>query len=428
MGILDIIFGKKERNKNTGGIDVQIAEQNIKQKIEEENKSFTKEMETFYTNIKKDSRSLEEQLILLQNATVNERIDSQLLSIANTSKKTFKEKMKRVLSVLDSDIPKDIETALNSYASMRQSIEEVDKSSVTEFASLNIVYKKEVELVIEKFRSVKNSIDKFGTKIKEKKEIISPYENLADQINSFKQTKNDVENNKVKLNSLISEIEENNSVKDTKLTYLEQTEDSEEWKNYLKIKEDIKKIKQERIILENEIVKTFSSIEHILKKFNKLVVEKKIEFKNINLIEKYLINSLETFYIDENAAVLNVALKKVIEAFKNQHIFIKGDDKSFDIVNELYTTHKFVQYKEKLISINRQVKDFEEKLSNMSITKLRSKTEFEISQIEVDTENLKIERDRLQMYIPKSEEELNEKKEKLSANIKELLNKEINLG
>src|SRR3989344_5038603 len=115
MGFLDRIFGKSEKNRNLDRSDIETTNQILKNKIDEETEFFKKEMETFYSNMKTDSKNLEERLLILQNATCAEKVDAQLLSIADTSKKTFRDKMKKVLNVLDSETPRDMDSAFNFY-------------------------------------------------------------------------------------------------------------------------------------------------------------------------------------------------------------------------------------------------------------------------------------------------------------------------
>lgn len=377
MGLLDWLFGRKSVAKVEEGtpkeLDLESSKVLVQRKIDGETKSFWPRIEKFHSDIKERNEEFKDSIENLKNAKPPEKIDEQILKIANTSKNTFIAKMSAISEIIKRDFSKDIGSFLDYHSTVSSMINQVNKETVKEFTSLNVAYSKETNNVVKKLREIKEKVDGFAKELNEKKGQIDMLDGFLNDIRTFEERKAENKKTIINIEQSKSELENSEKEKENLEKKLGELNQSETWKAYIQLTKEKENLDStERKIIE-EIVNIFASLDRILKKFAKLVDDDTIAFKNIDTLKKYIESPFDGLIQDTNQEIINSALKTTEGLIKEKKLIVDNANESLRIIDNLKSSKILESLAKKYHQTDEEIKNLKNQIDNHEYLKKKER-------------------------------------------------------
>lgn len=364
MGLFDIFFRKKERNLEK--INLENLEEAAKKKISEQDKNFEQEAANFLSRIKQQKEKLKSSISKLSEAQVTDKVNPQLLNVAMTSRKSF---VKKFGDIVRDQEQKDISISIMSvtYKTLQYQINEIDSSTVAEFASIKEVFKNEAFAVTDDLKELKRIYDDFGEKLKRATAEVLPFEEIEDKIKIIRAEKEKLENFRKDLEKMEQKNESLKKENEMMQINLQKLEEGEEWKQYLEFKKQLQQKENEKTELISKVVQTFSSVERPLKKLNNLLKKTESEF-DTKMLEKYFASPFDAFLEDYEKKSINLALKEAAKNIEENKI---DEKKSLEKIKEMISSDTFGNLAKEWQNNTSEILELNEKIMNSDVAKKR---------------------------------------------------------
>jgi hypothetical protein len=173
LGWLDDIFGKKEEKAEEIKISLKEAEDFISNKIKKDFEPLKESVKKEYVNFQLVSKTMQNQLKALEQATYPERTYPALVSRSVGSRKSFIGKMDFLIRKLQKPIGEDMKSILDFYEETDKLINITNTETIKEYALLKILFEKEGKEVLQSFRQIFEINSNLGEIIKEIKDYNS---------------------------------------------------------------------------------------------------------------------------------------------------------------------------------------------------------------------------------------------------------------
>lgn len=260
------------------------------------------------------------------------------------------------------------------------------------------------------FKELKSLLE--NKKIKESDEIKALIKSLKNDIMKEKEERIRVKTVKNKIMSFVAE-------KKNMIMQISRKEQSNEFKEYHKLKVDEYKANEEINELKQVIVSYFSALERALKKHSKLSPEDE------ELVNKYMLDPLDTLIRDIDFKILEI-LEKVKEGVISGSIDLKDKkkEKTLQIIGEIDSA-KLTSFLDENSELNQKLNDLDEKTSKYTlIDEIEDeKVRLKGKEKEIENENEKIKGIKNNI----SNMDIGSIKKDLNKKIDELLDIELNI-
>jgi hypothetical protein len=356
MGFFGRLFKHEEKKveiDETNKLNTKSAENILKEKMTESNKMIEPELKGFHRRLLEMESQLRSSLERLDSAVPKEKMDEKLLFAAQTGRPIFKNKMMKVSEALKKSAEYDFQSFSEYYNNCVFSVNQANALALTEFRSIGTVFSDEGHAVANILRKLKDSLSDMGSRIKQHKQHVDPYEESLDEIVKLSGFEEKISDAKEREHELKKQLEGEEKKLDELKVSLAKFLESAEWKGYQTTLDKKKDLGRHEIEIRSGFNEMISSVERPLKKAIKLMSD---EEQNVKVFEGYMTNPFDTF------------LK---------------DDKS--LKNLLQQTRKLLL--EKKIDVNENVKDktmskIDEWLEKKEFKKIKDEYDFTVNEIE----------------------------------------------
>lgn len=424
MGFLDRLFGRrkseKEEEEHEKDLDFDKTSECVQKKIEEETNVFWPSIEIFHAELKSSNEQLESSLENLKKAVPAEKIDDQILKIANTSKDNFITKMSAIPSAIKKDFSKNIDSFSGYYNSVVSSINGANMKTVKEYMSLDVAFKKETNDVVDKMGKVKKHVDDFKKEVTKKKERIGFLEKILSDNKLLKEKIEEKVSCEKKIEELKNELEDLGKRKIDSEKELEGLGQSEIWNSYIQLTKDRNVAEGEVRKIIEEIVNIFTSLDRMLKRFIKFIEDENLNFKNRDLLKRYVESPFDAFIQDNNSEVINSALAMLEQLLVEKKIKIDNMDSSLKIINNLKSSKILESLSKKYFEINEKIKELKEQIETHEYVKKKSELQNNISKAARSIEDNKKTLEHQEKLIKTVETEIQSMRENLKNKLKEI--------
>jgi hypothetical protein len=415
MGIFDIFFRKKE--KAFEKTSLQNLEETTKKRISEHEESFKSETANFFAKERQQEEKIKSDLARLTLSKVTEQVDSQLLKIAETSRKSFSKKVESLIGREENNF--SLSSLRAFHDSFLSRFKEIDSSTVAEFAAMKEVFR-ESQDVVDDMKILKKYFDELGNKLKDAESEVEPFTEIINKIKKFEDENVKLENYKKDLEDIFQKNENLKKENEMLKINLQKLEESSEWKNYLQMKRDLEEKEIEKREIISQVVQKFASVERPLKKVNNLLQNGEI---NKKVFDKYFASTFDAFIEDYDKGVINAALKEAEKAIAAKKISIKGEEKSLDKIREMLSADVFSELGRQWQKVNDEISELNLKIENSEVEKKRSEMIKIISDRENEMRQSRKEKIEQQMKI--LEQNLASEKDELQKLTKDNMSMEI---
>jgi DNA-binding transcriptional regulator YbjK len=226
MGIFDIFFRRKERTFEKANLE-DIDEAATK-KISEHNENFKQEAANFFSRVRQEQEKMKANLERLSSAEVKEQTDPQLLKVAVTSRKSF---VKKFEDLIEHEEKEDfsINSVSEAFNRFYAKLNDVNASTVPEFASIKEVFKNESFAVTDEMKNLKKIYDDFKEKLRKEMDLVQPYEEILNKVKILNEEKEKLENYKKDLENILRKNENLTKENEMMQINLQKLEESSEW-------------------------------------------------------------------------------------------------------------------------------------------------------------------------------------------------------
>ncbi|MHC1609958.1 MAG: hypothetical protein ACXQS3_07095 [Candidatus Methanofastidiosia archaeon] len=421
--IFDKIFGKKKKEhaplekKVLKISDIPQWAKNEKNTIEQE---ILEHSLQYIDPINKSFSTLNNYILELNDKELEEEVIKRLENITISSKKSFCENMKIILNKWKYIIPETYSDLTAYISRIESTLLSINKAQITHGKYLGIVFEtdlkkigKELKIIVTSHDMIKNIV----SKNKEKWEMLCSIESIFEEIIEIEKylsqvRKIDLQEDMEKLESQLS------SLKIEKKKFLL----SQEYGKYKSMQERIATLEKQEHELNLELYSVFATIKRVLKKYKKMVDDKKYTLtqEQIEFIEGLMDRPVKTLNgdTDELDLTKNFATH-LLYMLKNGNIqekkgkLDKAQDVAMRIINGELDELK-QQYSStfsELVSIKKKYKEINlDKLD--SINKKQEKILAKIKHIQDELENIEKEslemKDKKKQIISKLKDKVNE--------------------
>jgi len=383
MGFLDRLFGRKKeekmKEKQPEELDLDSSKSMLQKRIDEKFKAFLPEIEKFHSELKSRNESFETTLENLRKAVPAQKVDEQILKIATTSRESFIRKMSEISASVKKEFQQDIDSFSQYYESVKNSIKETNMETVKEYVSLDVAFKKETNDVVDRMKEIKGGVDDFDKKLSKKTENIGYLKKLLGDVKLLEEKiaqKKNVENKIEELKKELEYIEKNkiNSEKE-----LEELGKGELWNSYIQLTKDKEAVESEIRKIIEEVVSVFASINRPFKKFAKLVEDDSVNFKNKDLLKRYLESPFDAFVQDINLDVVDSALELAEKMLADKKINIDNLEENLKIISQIKSSRILHNLSRKYNEKIGQREDLKGNIENHEFVRKKKKLQESIS-------------------------------------------------
>ena len=418
MGIFDIFFRKKAKTFEKSSLEN--LEEATKKKISEYDENFKQQAENFLSRVKEQKQKLKDSLNRLSSLEVKEQVDPQLLQIAMTSRKSF---VKKLGTLAEQEEQKNFSISSVSLLckTWQYQMDEVNASTVSEFASIKEVFKGESFAVIDEMKNLKKIYDNFSKEVKKKMDEINPYEEIQDKIKIVREEKERLENFGKDLENIVQKSDNLKKENEMLRTNLQKLEEGDDWKGFLEMKRKRSEKENEKTELISKVVQNFSAVERPLKKLNKLLQTTKSDI-DAKMLEKYLSSPFDAFIEDYERKTIGAVLKEAAKYVEENKI---DEKKSLEKLKEMIANDTFNNLAKEWQRINSELTELSEKIENNEVDKKRNemlKTIFDR-----EREMKESEKETIEEQMKTLEEDFAGHKEELQQLARENMSMEIEL-
>ncbi len=374
MDFLDKLFGKKQKETKKEHVILEFREiPEFSRKIyfdsfneiEKEVFSGISEIKHFLNSLKSSLNSLEEQKV------EQDKGHKKLRKIAATSKKTFIDKMRNLISKLSPPSKSDF-IELNSYfENSIQILESEINSFGKNIAYTGIVLKDSVQDVGKKIRELNSSFRETKKLFDSKKEL-----NLFPEITSlFHQTEENIAQKKTSV-SAEKEVMQKIYSAEEELTKtkkkLAETKNSIEAKQYDELLKQKSSLMEEKQKLKISLVELFYPVEKLLRGFRKLVESKHFVLNEDEriLLNNYLSNPVLALKKDSRAETLKKIFNYIKELAEEGKISLKPKEKEkrMNALNELLEFDFFEKFFWKLNELDKNLNEIQSRINSLDVS------------------------------------------------------------
>jgi gas vesicle protein len=423
MGFLDWLFGRKkpeeieERQKD---IDLASSKELLQKRIDDETNAFWSTIEKFHSDLKSKNEGFESSLENLKNAVPTEKIDEQILKIADTSRENFIAKMSAIKTAIKKGFSHDIHSFSGYYNFVVSSVNDANMKTVKEYMSLDVAFKKETNDVVDKMREVKKCVDDFKDTLNKNNEKISSFEKLLNDVKFLEEKNAEKMDSDKKIEHLKKDLDELNQNKNNFEKELEELGQSEIWKSYIQLTKDKEITEGEMRRIIEEVVNIFASVDRVLKRFVKFVEDENISFKNMDLLKRYVESPFDAFAQDTNLVTINSALTVLEQLLAEKKIKIDNSEESLKIINNLKSSKLLDNLSKKYSEVNEKIKKLKEQVENHEYVKRKSELQNNISKAARSIEDNKKTLEHQEKFIKNVETEIQNMRENLKNKLKEI--------
>ena len=370
MGIIEKIkswFKEEPQKKHEENLSISDLENWIKKSLENIEENLKDKSENVYKNLLLLLEELEEKIKILEKVNINEKKEHERVKqitelgrkdyILELNKLIHGLKEKRAIPYINQEIEKFTQySAKGRYKAtylIGKEIEEII-SAISRIRFLeNDFLKNNLEL-IQKY----NSLKIIHTRNIERKSTYKIKNDIQTQIDKIEHTIQDKEKKIDYIVKKIQEVKESSKAKEKK----ELTNQKE------LTEESIKSLELDfKSLIDRRILEKYSYIEH----------DK--EYKKI--LQSYIENPIEALIKDENIMIAEL-MKRIKEKIENNEIKVKDFQKAIEKIKD--EKEIFLDYKNKIIRLYKNIKELEEKIKNIDVN--TNHLENEISSIEKNRE------------------------------------------
>ena len=420
MGFLDWLFGKKKEEEKfeEKEFSIESGKEILQRKIDEETKRFWPKIGDFNRELRGRGEQLEAALEKFREASPPEKIDEQLLKIANTSRRTFAAKMSSLTAAIKREFSSNINSFYDYYKTIAATISQINQETVKEFASIHVAYEKETNDVVDRMKDVKKIIDDFRDELKNETKKADALEKILGDVRVYEEkiSKKDerLEANE-KLKKGIENLEKEKAALETQLQELGQ---GDVWKTYIELtrQKEAKEAEVRKII--EEVVNIFASISRVLKRFVKMTEDGSVEFKSKDLLKTYVESPFDAFVQDENLSTINLAIGTLIEALENQKITFDDGGESMRILKELKSNEILKSLSARYSESTKIIGRLKEQIENHDFIRKRKELQENISKLSRDIEENKKSLEQQQKQENELGLEISEMKKSLETELK----------
>jgi len=395
MGFFDRIFGRKnveQTEKQEEKIySIESLEKILKEKIEKFQNEIEPSLGDYHRKILQQNEKIKESLKKLDVAIPKERVDEQLLFLAQTSRKMFKNKIMRMSDAINRSTSFDFSNFLEYYNNCFMVFEQSNASALNDFRSVGLVFKEEGNVVVQRMKELKGLLDDLGATLKKYNETYGAYDQALVKVLELKKISDSLKGDATKISEMKEMVNNKKEEIDGNRKELENLTSSDNWKEYKKEIEERNKKSLHSEEIKTEINEMMSSIERLIKKTQKMIEKEKTNLKYRKLVEGYVKNPFGTLLNDKNEEGLEFLLKYIKKFIIEKRI--ESDDKTakkFIVkIDDWLSNKTFNRLKEEYLNSTKDVKKEIVKseifLKKSEIEKRISNLENEISEI---TKNL----------------------------------------
>jgi len=387
LGWLDDIFGKKEEKAEEIKISLKEAEDFISNKIKKDFEPLKESVKKEYVNFQLVSKTMQNQLKALEQATYPERTYPALVSRSVGSRKSFIGKMDFLIRKLQKPIGEDMKSILDFYEETDKLINITNTETIKEYALLKILFEKEGKEVLQSFRQIFEINSNLGEIIKEIKDYNSKLLKTKESVSEILKLTEELRKNEM------DELDKTFKMKENEIKKIENEMEkllhSDEWKAFLEMQRvrDELKIKMEN--KKSEFMDYVSKLEVPLKKY-KWSVENKI-------LDNYILKSFDLIlYEDPKGEALMSALRDMKIKMIEGEMKLKDSDKFLAIIDSVKESNAIGNVIQDYLKLSEELKEQEEKIEIREISKRKIKLEGEASRLKKELEEIKDEGKRVE--------------------------------
>jgi acyl carrier protein phosphodiesterase len=403
--------------------NLQSAEKLLKERMTESEKIIEAELRGYHKQLLNLDNKLKNSLQKLSSAVPKEKMDEQLLFMAQTGRSTFKNKISKVSEVINKSVDFDFHSFSKYYSNCMLAVNEADTSAVKEFRTIGIVFEEESRDVVNNLRHLKEILNEMENRMKKYQQILNPYETTSENINELQALVEKLSDGQKKTREIKNDIENKQKRLAEMKKFIDDLTASEEWKEYLNQVEKVQNIQIRKTKIMTQFNEMISSVERPMKKAKKII---DTEDKN-KIFENYLSMPFETFLKDEKEEMLTSFLEATKKLLAEKKIEVKENlrNKAIDNIDEWMSKKIFTQIKEQYLS---SIRDLEE------MKRLINENKFQIRKTELERETSETEKELVELkknieMLEKEEQEdkkiMQQAKEEIEKKLAELLNSKI---
>jgi hypothetical protein len=364
MGFFDFLFRKKV--KTFEKISLEKLGEAAKKKISEHEESFKNEATNFFAKERQQEEKIKSDLARLASSKVTEQVDPQLLKIAETSRKSFSKKVESLIGREENNF--SLLSLRAFHDSFLSRFEEIDSSTVAEFAAMKEVFRQSQD-VVDDMKILKKYFDELGEQLKNAESKVEPFNEIIDEIKKFEDENVKLENYKKDLENILQKGENLKKENEMLKINLQKIEEGDEWKDFLQMKKNLEEKEREKREIISQVVQKFASVERPLKKVNNLLQNGEI---NKKIFDKYFASTFDAFLEDYDRIVINSALKEAEKAISAKKISIKGEEKNLDKIKEMISADVFSDLGRQWQRVSNEISEMDMKIKDSEVDKKRS--------------------------------------------------------
>ena len=369
MKWLKKLFKKRETKKiSLNDLEYELNQKEIDQK---------KEIEDIIDRIQDIKEELIIKLDELKEAKIEEK-NQQIISRVESNRDSYIHQTKMMLRTIEKP-EKEIKEIEKFIEQTTNEIKEFVKRSSKSFQITKYLIGKELEEATRKIKEITEQLELLEDKNKELEKI----NELTTKISGIAEKTDKEKLLKIEILDIEKEKEELEQEKEGKKQDIYETEEGEEYKLYLQVKENIKLSEQDLDELRSKLINLFSPIQKALRKYAKMTIENRV-------VEEYEQNPYFALLEDEHLKILDI----LEEINKNMNKLNIDEDKMNKIKEaiENITKEKLEKIKFENIEIKENIKQNKERINEMIILDNLSKKMKEKEILEI---NLKQKEDLL---------------------------------
>lgn len=427
MGFLSKIFGNKKQGEIKSNLETlpKLLEKNFNVKNNELEVFSAKKISELKFLYQKSNALLKK----IKESDLEKKENERFNKAANTAKKQMQKQIEKILERID---PSKTSSELRSvYAYSKESFVFLfnEINSYRKSIAYTSVYLKDEmkELgstlgeILKEFEEINKEFEKENDifEFENLKEEIKNVQNINQEINKLNDNKNNYEEDLKKIKENKKETENN----------LEKVKDSDNSKLLKKFEEEKSELLNKKQSLKIELTSMISTVDKPLNKY--LILAKggreKITKEEIDLLELFLTNPIYALKKDLKGESIKSILTKVLGAIEDEKIDLKEKEKEkrIDALRELISFDFFGNIFWKINQIQKEINEIEENLKSNSTVKDIKDLDEKISNLEKEIKEKNNEIEIAKKEVTNKNEILDEKLNKITKFSEKILNKKV---
>ncbi len=425
MGWLSKLFGTKDiKAADAKRVSIAQLSNMIDVKLESETNQLNGEIDNFYSQIQHAADKLQERLKSLEKSQPLERVDTRLLNVAISHRKSFINQFNMMLKEFKNPIDLDFMPFLDFHNSCVFSLNETNAKSEKSFHIIVEVFKQESNEFLNEYKNMYSLLQDIGRFLKDKKGAIDPLYNARNSAKSMMASLSEVARKDADIEKMKLEIESLERKKSEIKGAIADLSSSNEQQLIVKIAKDKEQLDKEIKTCENEIIRNLSDFERGFKRLKKLV-DGGLEFENENYIELYITNPIYAFQSDENQIVLMSMLNLLEKLVADGRIDFGDKDTLLETIKSAKSNTKLKELSDELENLKAKKGELYAEYEKLEMRGNKRQLESELNNIdrtinEIESNMARTTKSRNEMF-----EELNRIKEGLEKDVREVIKQEI---